>query len=266
MIFGFKKKRSADEDVDVEIEESEAEDIAEEDDEDVPAQSDRDDDTDGEDAATDEGPVDKWEELDASQDWREVGPFDINEVDLDADEVRRIDFGAIILTPFEGMKLQINPDPKTKGIQAVIASDGCSAIELAVFAAPAKSSIIADTRRDILVAAQKAGGQVRLAPGPFATEIRQIRPVQLPDGRERSVLTRTWLVQGPRWLLRGVVMGEAATASGADGVSELWYEFFANTVVRRDKQPRVPGDLIPLSLPRSTTENSPVAGEGSRTE
>lgn len=35
---------------------------------------------------------------------REEGPFDISEVDLEADEddVKRLDLGSIIITPFEG--------------------------------------------------------------------------------------------------------------------------------------------------------------------
>ena len=57
--------------------------------------------------------------------------------------------------------------------------------------------------------------------------------------------------------LRGVVMGEAGQASGVDGVSELLYEFFSNSVVRRDQQPRVPGDLIPMTLPSSMAASVP---------
>ncbi|MEE3553429.1 hypothetical protein QO159_30390, partial [Pseudomonas aeruginosa] len=36
---------------------------------------------------------------------REDGPFDIDEVDLDADDVERIDFGSLIVTPFENMQM-----------------------------------------------------------------------------------------------------------------------------------------------------------------
>ena len=41
---------------------------------------------------------------------REDGPFDIDEVDLDADDVERIDFGSLIVTPFENMQMQIQLD------------------------------------------------------------------------------------------------------------------------------------------------------------
>lgn len=50
--------------------------------------------------ATPRPPVlDEWEQLDESRDWRADGPFDISEVDLDADDVQRLDFDSLVLTP-----------------------------------------------------------------------------------------------------------------------------------------------------------------------
>lgn len=202
---------------------------------------------------------DEWEVLDASRDWREDGPFDISEVDLDADDVERLDFGCIVLSPFEGMQLQLQVDQRTKNVQAVLVMAGASAIEVALFAAPAQSSMVGEIRQEMIDATQKAGGQVSLTEGPFGTEVRRIIPMTDPKGNRVFHMSRTWFAEGPKWLLRGVVMGAAGQASGVDGVSELVYEFFCNTVVRRDQRPRVPGDLIPMTLPTSLAASAPEA-------
>ncbi len=204
--------------------------------------------------------IDEWVALDQSRDWREDGPFDISEVDLDADDIERLDFGSVILTPFEGMQMQLQVDQRTKKVQAVMVMAGASAIEIALFAAPAQTQLVPDIRNEMIAATQKAGGRVSLAEGPFGTEVRRILPMTDPKGNKVVHISRTWFVEGPRWMLRGVVMGEAGRASGVDGVSELVYEFFSNTVVRRDPQPRVPGDLIAMTMPSSLAgKNQPPA-------
>lgn len=196
-----------------------------------------------------DNPLDKWAALDESKDWREDGPFDIEEVDLEADDIQRLDFGCVVLTPFEGMQLQLQIDKPTQRVQAALVMKGNSAIEIALFAAPAKTSLVSDIRSDLIAATQSHGGRVALTEGPFGTEIRRALPIQDSQGNQAAHISRTWFAQGPRWLLRGVLMGEAGQANGIDGVSELFYEFFANIVVRRDHTPRVPGDLIPMSVP-----------------
>lgn len=209
----------------------------------------------------DDDELDEWAQLDASRDWRDDGPFDISEVDLDADDIERLDFGCVILTPFEGMQMQLQVDQRTKKVQAALVMAGRSAIEIALFAAPAQSAMVGEIRDEMIAATEKAGGKVTLAEGPFGTEVRRIVPMNDPKGNRVFHVSRTWFAEGPKWLLRGVVMGEAAQASGIDGVSELVYEFFSNTVVRRDHQPRVPGDLIPMTLPKSLSGSVPAGDD-----
>lgn len=213
------------------------------------------DDEDHDDEAVPDDDLDEWQRLDASRDWREDGPFDITEVDLDADDVERLDFGCVVLTPFEGMQMQLQVDQRTKRVQAALVMAGSSAIEIALFAAPAATSMVAEIRDEMIEATRKGGGQVSLAEGPFGTEVRRLIPMTDPTGNKVVHISRTWFASGPKWLLRGVVMGEAGRATGIDGPSELLYEFFSNTVVRRDKAPRVPGDLIPMTLPASLAQD-----------
>jgi len=199
----------------------------------------------------------KWDELDAVQDWREDGPFDFDEVDLDADDIERLDLGAVIFTPFDGMNLQLQVDEQTNHVQAVLAALGNSAIEVSLFAAPGQTSMLSEIRHDMAKATEEVGGTMQMGEGPFGTELRRVIPMKDPQGNDAFHVSRTWFAQGPRWLLRGVVMGEAALESGTEGLSEAFYEFFCNCVVRRDEQPRVPGDLIPMQLPEGLVPTHP---------
>lgn len=201
------------------------------------------------DETTEEVFVDPWSALDSSRDWRANGPFDITEVDLDADDVDRLDFGSLILTPFENMQLQLQMEQTTGQIQSIVVLDGASAIEMALFAAPAHGSMLAEIRTEMADQTGQTGGVVEFAEGPFGTEIRRDVPVTTPQRQAARYITRTWFAQGPKWLLRGTLMGQAGLAHGVDGTSELLYEFFANTVVRRGSAPMVPGALIPLTPP-----------------
>ncbi|WP_316667462.1 DUF3710 domain-containing protein [uncultured Propionibacterium sp.] len=204
------------------------------------------------DEAGDEEPeaeLDEWQRLDASRDWREEGPFDLAEVDLDADDVERMDFDALVLTPFDGMQLQLQVNQRTQQLQALLVVSGQSVMELSLFAAPADRDMRADVRNEMIANAQRAGGRATLSEGPFGTEVRRVVPITTQQGQHGYHVSRTWFAQGPRWLLRGVLMGEAGLAEGVEGSTELLYELFANTVVRRGDKPKVPGELIPMTIP-----------------
>ncbi|RLP10675.1 DUF3710 domain-containing protein [Propionibacterium australiense] len=245
-MFGRRKRKAADEDV---LEEEILDETGSDEDEEDSAAEDVDDadaDAPGDDEP--EAELDEWQRLDASRDWREEGPFDLSEVDLDADDVERMDFDALILTPFDGMQLQLQVNQQTQQLQAILAVSGQSVMELSLFAAPANRDMRAEVRDEMIANAQKAGGKATLTAGPFGTEVRRVVPITTQQGQHGYHVSRTWFAQGPRWLLRGVLMGEAGLAEGVEGSTELLYELFANTVVRRGDKPKVPGELIPMTM------------------
>ena len=195
-------------------------------------------------------------EWDAAFD-REEGPFDVEEVDLeaDADEVTRIDFGSLIVTPFEGMTMQLQMNRQTEAVQAILVGDGESALELSVFAGPARTSLAPEVRSDIIAATARQKGRVQVAEGPFGAELRRMLPVSDAEGKQGMHVSRTWLVPGPGWLLRGVVMGRATLETTNEDAQFKLTEFFSNVVVRRDGRPHPPGSLLPLVVPQKPTED-----------
>lgn len=213
--------------------------------------------------AIDDQPTDGPDEADAEDqeypaadafDPRAQGPFDSEEVDLDADEVERVTFGPLVITPFEGLNLQLHGDSETGTIKAILAAYDNSGLELALFAAPRTGGLANDLREETIEEAGQQGGHAEAAPGPFGTEVRRVLPMEGPEGEQLFHVSRIWLVEGPRWLLRGTLMGRAAMAEGEQPPADVFVEFFRNIVVLRDDQPRVPGELIHLALPDAAAQ------------
>lgn len=200
-------------------------------------------------------------ELDA-RDWREQGPYDIAEIDLEAGhEDPRIDLGSMIITGFEGAELRLQVADENQQIVSAMLISKDSALELGAFAAPRSGGLWPELREELIEAATSAGGSAAVVEGPFGVELRRLLPVQTPDGEQGYQPSRMWVAEGPRWLLRGIVYGQAALVDGLESpVAELLACFRA-TIVRRGDEARAPGDLLPLSLPR-TEEPQPENSEG----
>ena len=190
-------------------------------------------------------------DADFDRDW---GPFDIDEVELeaDADEVKRLDLGTLVLTPFEGMTLQLQVNKETNKVQSLLVGDGQSALEVGVFAGPAKSSMVDEIRSEIIRVTQQQKGRIELVQGPLGAEVRRALPVTDPNGNPAMHVSRTWLVGGPGWVLRGVLLGKATFEPTNKEAQLALEEFFSNLVVRRGTEPAAPGSLLPMTVPQQT--------------
>jgi Protein of unknown function (DUF3710) len=191
-----------------------------------------------------------------SKDWRADGPFDIDEVDLEADtedDPPRIDLGSMVLTGFPGAELRLQVAEESQQIVSAMLVTGDSALELGTYAAPRSGGLWAELRDEMIESATEAGGSAALVEGPFGVELRRLLPVSTPDGEQGYQPSRMWVVEGPRWLLRGIVYGQAALEDGVESpVAEL-LTAFRHVVVRRGDEPMAPGELLPLHLPTGLT-------------
>lgn len=83
---------------------------------------------------------------DGAEDWRADGPFDDEEVDLSGDGVARIDLGTLVITPWEGLGLQLQVDEQTRQVRSVTGVWHESGLEVSLFAAPASGGLAEDQR------------------------------------------------------------------------------------------------------------------------
>ena len=187
------------------------------------------------------------EETDAPGD-RAKGPYDSTEVDpelLEAED--RIDLGALVITGMPGMELRLQVDEQSNEVQAVLLVLEDSALELRAFAAPKTAGIWADVRREIAAEATRMGGTASEADGPFGTELVLVVPVEDPEnGQIFSQTSRVIGIDGPRWLLRGTVLGRAAVEPDAAPPME---DSLRNVVVVRGSEPMAPREALGLRLP-----------------
>ncbi len=189
---------------------------------------------------------DQWTAFDLSRDWRDDGPFDIDEVDLSADQVKRLDLGALIVTPEPGMGLKLVVDQAGKQVMHLVVEKGPqSALQLTLFAAPATGDYRARIRQDIIDHTEKAK-VIEMAEGPFGTELRRVLTVTDEQGNEGFAPLRDWLIGGPRWVLNARLIGQAALDSLNQGPAAALEEFVRNVVVRRGDMAMVPGTVVPL--------------------
>jgi hypothetical protein len=201
-------------------------------------------------------------------DWRSSGPYDINELEAveSTEESPKIDLGSVILTAVPGSELRLQVAEETGEIvSAMLVIETIveppaganekpqaysSALELGAYAAPRSGGLWAELRDEISRSATEAGGTASLAEGPFGVELRRLIPVTTPDGEEGYQPSRMWVAEGPRWLLRGIVYGQAAIEDDADSpvVADV-LSAFRQVIVRRGDDAMAPGDLLPLTMP-----------------
>ena len=180
------------------------------------------------------------EEVDLSD-----GPFD----SASAPTRDEMDFGSLRLVPTEDIELRLDVDETSQtltGMTAVFGEAGTSAVQLQVFAAPKTTGVWYGIRREIAEAIVAGGGTAEEVDGPLGTELHVRMPSQGPDGRTTFSPARFVGVDGPRWFLRAVLSGDAATD---DEAAARAMEFVRTVVVHRGSDPRAPRELLELTLP-----------------
>jgi hypothetical protein len=186
---------------------------------------------------------------------RTGGPYDVSEVDpatLEADD--RIDLGGLVITGLPGMELRLQVDEQTGEVQAVLLVLADSALELRAFAAPKSSGIWSDVRREIAVEATRMGGTASERDGAFGTELVVRVSVPGPDGKTHPQTSRVFGVDGPRWLLRGTLLGRAGEE---DDAAKPLEEAFRSVVVVRGDAPMAPREPLALRLPANAEPTEP---------
>jgi hypothetical protein len=174
----------------------------------------------------------------------ERGPWDVNDEDApDYDDY--LDLGAYYLPFLQGIELRIKANRASKQVLGATITYGGSSLEVEAFAAPKTLGLWDDVRVDLLEANKNASE----SDGIFGTELKL--PVSVKGGK--TVVTRIVGVDGPRWMLRGIFSGKAATNPDSPETRAL-DKFFADIVVERGEEPLAPRDLIPMHPPVSPAD------------
>jgi Protein of unknown function (DUF3710) len=174
-----------------------------------------------------------------------TGPYD--EADSPEDELERLDLGALRIPVVTGVEVRVDVNPDGQVIAATLSYAGSEA-QVGAFAAPRTAGIWDEIRAEIRGSITAQGGTSQESDGRFGTELVGRVPVQ---GGFQSV--RFVGVDGPRWFLRGLFTGAAASDPAKASVLE---DAVRNIVVVRGSSPMPVRDPLPLTLPKEIAEQA----------
>ncbi len=185
------------------------------------------------------------------------GPWDIADNFPAAD---RIDCGSLLIPVRENFDVQINVAEEQGAWVAVVHED--SGMQLQAFAAPRSGGLWDEVRTEIAANIAESGGSCTEEYGPFGTELI----AQVPIGAEDEPATAPQPVRflgfdGPRWFLRGVISGAAATDTE---LIEAFNALFGDVVVVRGDYPAPPREQLEIRLPEEARQalEEQLAAEG----
>lgn len=168
-----------------------------------------------------------------------TGPYDIEDLP-DDDEVARIDLGALRIPAAPGGDMRLDVNKAGRIISATLRLNG-SALQVGAFAAPRHVGIWADVRAEILTGLAAQGGSGTETKGNLGPQLTAT--LATPNGAQPA---RFVGVDGPRWFLRGLFTGAAATDPAEAAPLEA---VFRSIVVVRGTDPMPVREQIPLRLP-----------------
>ncbi len=176
------------------------------------------------------------------------GPWDA--ADAPDDDVSRLDIGGLRI-PVMGeleVRIEVGQDNQVAGATLV---SGPSSLQLSAFAAPRREGLWDEIRQEIQAALAQAGGTAEEVTGPFGVELAARVPGEVTGQGLVARPARFVGVDGPRWFVRGVFTGPAATDPAIAGPLE---EALRALVVVRGNEAMAPRDPLPLRVPREALE------------
>ncbi|MEO6605892.1 MAG: DUF3710 domain-containing protein [Aeromicrobium sp.] len=173
---------------------------------------------------------------------RHQGPWDSTE--RSAEDGGYIDLGSLLIRGDEGFALQLPADNDEGDIGSVVLVAEGSALELRAFAATRSGGLWEEVRADIAAEVARLGGESSEADGPYGSELTVSVPAEGPDGESSMQSSRILGIEGPRWMLRATLLGEAAVTEDATLMAAL-----RDVIVARGAEPRIQREPLLLTIP-----------------
>lgn len=170
---------------------------------------------------------------------RTHGPWDEGDA---FPEMPRVDLGGVLVPQSAEFRIQVQADQSTGAVSQVSLVTDSSAVQLQPYAAPRSGDMWSEVRGQISSQINKSGGLVEETTGPFGVELRA--QVQGQDGKPQPA--RFCGIEGPRWFLRLVFLGQAARDAQAARMLE---DAVRGVVVVRGDQAMPMGNAIPMRVP-----------------
>ncbi len=179
-----------------------------------------------------------------------TGPWDSSDPRPDGPY---LDLGGLQVPVPSGLKVHMDTDEARRVVRVRIEVAG-SELQLAPFAAPRTAGIWDEIRAEIVEQIRSDGGRADEVTGRFGLEVAA-KMVVRNEGKTGKRTVRFLGADGPRWFLRGVVTGAAASdPAAAEAVEDL----FAGCVVNRGDAAMPPRELLAMRLPNEAPVVEPT--------
>ncbi len=175
---------------------------------------------------------------------RDQGPWDSTEKS-GTEEQGYIDLGSLLVRGEEGFALQLPADNEDGDIGSVMLVADDSALELRAFAATRSGGLWDEVRADILEEVARLGGECAEAEGPYGIELQVTMPATMPDGESGVQPSLILGIEGPRWMLRATLLGQAALFSEDHPLMSA----LRDVIVVRGSDPRIQREPLLLTIP-----------------
>jgi hypothetical protein len=169
------------------------------------------------------------------------GPIDI--ADAEEDGVPRIDLGSVKVPVPDGSQVQVEMDPDSGGVRAVHVVTEHGQVTISAYAAPRSGGLWNDVGNELTEQLRQDGAQVSVGMGEWGIELSAI---------VGEVALRFVGVDGPRWMLRGVIAGPQSLAAQAP---EVLREIVRHTIVDRGDAPMPVRTPLTITLPAAVAEH-----------
>ena len=169
------------------------------------------------------------------------GPFDVAEATEDG--VPRIDLGSVKVPVPDGSQVQVEMDPESGGVRAVHVVTEQGQVTVSAYAAPKSGGLWKEVGNELAEQLRQDGAKVTIGRGEWGVELSAI---------VGEVALRFVGVDGPRWMLRGVIAGPQTLASLAP---EVLRAIVRRTIVDRGEAPMPVRTPLPITLPEAVAEH-----------
>lgn len=176
-----------------------------------------------------------------------TGPFD--EMDAPEDNLSRLDLGSVRVPVPDGAQLQVEVDPSGP-VRAVHLVTPIGQITVSAYAAPKTGDLWPEICEELVTQLRADGARVIKEAGEWGTELA---------ATANNVVLRFIGVDGPRWMLRGVVAGPGEHNVMA---SDLLRNVVRDTVVVRGTSAQPVRTPLPVELPPAIAQHIQAQQQG----
>ncbi|GAB3577051.1 DUF3710 domain-containing protein [Amycolatopsis endophytica] len=169
------------------------------------------------------------------------GPFDITEAPEDGRP--RIDLGSVRVPVPDGTQVQVEMDQQAGGVRAVHVVTAHGQVTVSAYAAPRSGGLWHEVVAELTEQLRGDGAKVAPGNGEWGPELSAL----IGD-----VALRFVGVDGPRWMLRGVIAGPQSMAAEAPAVLR---DIVRGTIVDRGDAPMPVRTPLPITLPEAVQQH-----------